>query len=262
MITEGQVAHFNTFGFLLLKQVYSPAEMEAITREFEGLIEKGEANPKQAERGVTNVTSIIEMSPRLTELAIDDRIYGTIEQLLEPGFIWSGSEGQRGRVFASWHADRPGMEELFYTRIKVHLYLDATTKDTCALRVIPGSQRSPYHDLLQPLIHYHFNLNEENDNTSPHPFGIKGPDMPCHVVESNPGDIVFFNQSVMHAVYGELVNKRRYIALKFADKPTTERHVASLKKWSEYTLHPEEVFLKSDHPRIRNMVEGLVELAS
>ena len=261
MITEGQVAHFNTFGFLLLKQVFSSTEMAAITREYESFIEIGEKNPIQAERGVTTVSSIIEMSPRLTELAIDDRIYGTIKQLLEPGFIWSGSEGQRGRSFASWHADRPGKKELFFTRIKVHLYLDPTTKETGALRVIPGSQRSPYHDCLQPLHHYHDKQGHEKTADNPHPFVLEGPEIPGYAIESNPGDIVFFNQSVMHAVYGRLVNQRRYIAFKFADRPTTDRHIESLKKWSENALHPEENFLNSANPRIRNMVEGLVELA-
>jgi hypothetical protein len=258
MITEGQVAHFNTFGFLILRNAFSSDEMETFTSEFEPLIETGEGNPDQAERGVRSVSPFIDKSPRLTELVVDDRIYGTIAQLLEPGFMWSGSEGQRGRVQSTWHADRPGVEELFFTRIKVHIYLDHTTKETGALRVIPGSQRLPYHDLLQPLINYHFKVNNE---TIPHPFGLEGADIPCYAVESNPGDIVFFNQSVMHAVYGGLGSQRRYIALKYADKPVSDRHVESLKKWSEYALHPEDNFLNSEDPRIRNMVEGLVELA-
>ena len=113
MITEGQCAHFKTFGFLMLKQAFSAEEMEAITRVYDQLIDANDTQPPDNEKQVKNVAPFIEKSPQLAKLAEDDRIYGTMEKLLGAGFIWGGSEGQDGRASADWHADRPGVDELF-----------------------------------------------------------------------------------------------------------------------------------------------------
>ena len=35
MLTEQQVSHFNTFGFLIFRQLFSPDELKTISAEFE-----------------------------------------------------------------------------------------------------------------------------------------------------------------------------------------------------------------------------------
>ncbi len=260
MISDGQCAHFKTFGFLILKQAFSPEEMEAITLDFDLLIDAKKSPPSDEEKQMKHVVPFIEKNPQLMNLAEDDRIYGMMERLLGPGFIWGGSEGQDGRASADWHADRPGVDELFFTRIKVHLYLDATTEAIGALRVIPGSHRMPLHELLvTQLLKYYFKQSATEDvPIASNALGVTGPEMPSFALESTPGDIVLFNQSLFHAVYGGTGKQRRYIALKFAENPTTEKHIASLEKWTKYVFQPEEVFLNSERPRIRNMIEGVV----
>ena len=47
-------------------------------------------------------------------------------------------------------------------------------------------------------------------------------------------------------------------SLGLRENPTTKKHIASLEKWTNYVFQPEEVFLNSERPRIRNMMEGLV----
>ena len=264
MISDGQCAHFKTFGFLILKQAFSCEEMEAITRDYDLIMEKEEEQPSDNEKKVKNVVPFVEKLPQLARLAEDDRIYGTMEKLLGPGFIWAGSEGQNGRASADWHTDRPGREELFFTRIKTHLYLDVTTEDAGALRVIPGSHRMPLHDLLvTQLLKYYFKQSATEDvPIASNALGVTGPEMPSFPLESTPGDIVFFNQSLFHAVYGGRGRQRRYIALKYAENPVTDKHIASLQKWTEYVFHPDEVFLNSERPRIRSMIDGLVGLTS
>ena len=259
MITEGQRAHFKTFGFLILKQAFSSEEMKTITHEFDQLIDANEPQTLDNEEQIKLVVPFIEESPQLAKLAEDDRIYETVEKLLGSGFIWGGSEGQDGRASADWHSDRPGISELFFTRIKVHLYLDPTTKNMGALRVIPGSHRMPLHELLvKQLLKYYFKQSAKEDvPIASNALGVTGTEMPSFALESNPGDIVLFNQSLFHAVYGGLGMQRRYIALKFAENPTTEKHIASLKKWSNYVFQPEEVFLNSNRPRIRMMIDGV-----
>jgi len=277
MVEKGQLAHFETFGFLVLRQVFSPEEMKDIIGAADEMWETALTTNKKSvsfvggenDPGATSFRYIVERQPRLTKLAEDSRIYDVLKGLLGSGFIWAGSEGQRGRVSTSWHNDRPGKNQNKYTRIKVHFYIEPTTKTTGALRVIPGSHRSPFHESLEPLMSHHIENNDsinsdknEIDRVRLLPFGVEGADIPCFAFESNPGDVIFFHQNLFHAVYGGLGEGRRYIAMKFAAQPTTNEHIQFIKAHTEYVFHPHEDFLNSNSPRIRGMVENLEALGA
>ena len=257
MLTAEQITCFNTFGCLVFRQIFSPEEIEAITRAAEEVWEK-ELGRQPGEEEPITTDPFVEKHPRLTQLVEDDRIYQPMAQLLGKDFIWSSSEGNRGfspgQDAHHWHADRHGIEELNYTRIKIMLYLDALQKEEGCLRVIPGSHRSPLHEDLDPFQRRHVESN-------PTFFGMNGADVPCYAVETEPGDIVVFNQSLYHAVYGKR-GRRRFIALKFAVRPVSGAQIASLNRWSPYAYRPEETFLNSRNPRIQGMVKGLVELGA
>ena len=96
-------------------------------------------------------------------------------------------EGLGGENVHHWHADRPGPDETEYLRLKVMIYLQSTTKEQGALRVIPGSHRMPFHELLWPLQAHHF-----KDGTIGDSFAVKGEEIPACVLEIAPGDVVFF----------------------------------------------------------------------
>ena len=252
MISAQQIAHFGTFGFLLLRRLFSPAEIWEIRRAADALWrEERGGGPDAGE--YQHVAPFIESSCELSWLAVDDRIYGSIEQLLGAGFVWGGSEGNKGSFNETqshaWHCDRPGEEEPDYVRIKVMLYLTPTTKETGALRVMPGSHRPPFYDQLDRLNH----IQTEPDVM---PFGAAGPDLPGCALEMEPGDAVFFNQYLYHAVFGKQAD-RRYIALKFAARPTLARHYEGLKKHGAFSFH--RSFVDRTRPRIRQMIELLPE---
>ncbi len=258
MLSTDQIACFETFGFLFFRQVFSSEEMERITNAAEEVWEK-RLGHQAGEAEALSMGNFIESHPELERLAEDPRVYDAAAHLMGPDLIWSGSEGNRGirggDEIHQWHADREGAKELDYLRIKFMLYLDPMRKETGALRVIPGSHRMPLHEDLA-------SFRDRYDEENPLFFGVEGPDVPCHVVETVPGDLLMFNQSIYHAVYGKRDRRRRYIALKFAARPITEAHIASLKEWSSGVFQPDEAFLNSDRPRIRGLVEGLVELGA
>ena len=118
--------------------------MQAITREFDDLMtELREGQPFSGESG-EHRTPFVELRPALARLAADDRIYGTVEELLGPDFVWASSEGNITVGDHLWHPDRPGdEEEISYIRLKTMIYLDETTRDAGAIRLIPGSHRVP-----------------------------------------------------------------------------------------------------------------------
>ena len=256
MLTAAQKAHFDTFGFIVLRGAFSPDEVEAITREFDALLARDPGDEPSREFW-HHIVPFVERRPRLMWLIEDDRIYGTIEGLLGPKFIWAGSEGKITlHEEHHWHCDRKQVEDCDYTRIKVMLYLDPTTKERGALRVIPGSHRMPFFKDLQPL-------NAEQPDTSLSLYGVEGPDMPGYAVESQPGDVVFFNQALYHGVFNSWAG-RRFIALKYAEVPTADAHFASLCRYSLTSgiFPPHEALLENRSPRMQRMVAPLVGITS
>lgn len=255
MLTEDQIHHFRVFGFIVLRQAFDAGEIDALGRHADEIWTAELGHTPDAGEQVS-VAPFLELRPDTLALIEDDRIYTPMVQLLGQDMIWSGSEGVQGtmtrRPYHHWHADRPGPQELGYLRIKIMMYLDPMRKDGGALRVIPGSHRSPFHEELAPF-------QQRHGLDDPAFFGSPGSEVPCHAVETDPGDALVFNQSLYHAVYGK-AGRRRYIALKYAARPTSDAHLASIKRHSPYTLTPHERIVQSERPRLRAMTDGVDEL--
>lgn len=262
MLTIEQQAYFTTFGFLVLRQAFSPAETAEITRDFEDVLTQDrQGKPFDGEKRQA-VLGFIEKRPLLTRLVEDDRIYEPIEQLLGPGFVWIGSDGNLYVGDTGWHPDNGSLD---YQRIKIAFYLDPVARDTGCLRVVPGSHRPPLFEDLKAL-------SQRRTDPSARPFGVEPRDIPCHPLESQPGDVVIFNQNTWHASFGGHTGRRMF-TLNFGAKPTTEAHLENLKKTYQSNLGfvqslgrtqtgrvYEDEFLHSDRPRIQGMVEKLLEL--
>lgn len=252
MLTEQQHAFFDAFGFIHMKQVFSAKAFEEITSEADEIFKRNaEEHPERPHQAIVG---FVEPNVILSHLAVDERIYGVIADLLAPDFVWGNSEGNKGSFnqdqLHNWHCDRVGEYDLQYTRLKVMIYLTPTTRDGGALRVMPGSHKAPLHQAMVPL-------NEQGNNASQSVFGIAGSEVPGYPLESNPGDVVFFNHYLFHAVYGKS-STRRYIALKYADKPTKPEHFESLKRHGqgqEY-LHP--AALSSTDTKMQRMLAPLL----
>jgi ectoine hydroxylase-related dioxygenase (phytanoyl-CoA dioxygenase family) len=149
----------------------------------------------------------------------------------------------------NWHADRPGAEETEYRRLKVMMYLEPTTKEQGAFRVIPGSHRMPFHEWLWPLQANHF-----KDGTIGASFGLTGEEVPACIVETLPGDVVFFHHSLFHAAYGKF-RTRRYIAFKFVTPPDSDAKLRSMLKYAAGAFDIDPALL--ERPRLRPLVEAL-----
>jgi ectoine hydroxylase-related dioxygenase (phytanoyl-CoA dioxygenase family) len=104
------------------------------------------------------------------------------------------------------------------------------------------------------------------------PFSISPRDVPCFPLESEPGDVVFFDQNLWHASFGGR-SGRRMFTLNFGARPTEDEHVAFLQRVYQNNLvfakdmqatQPshlyEKSFLYSDRPRIQGMVKPILEL--
>ena len=254
MITAEQKAYFHTFGFIHLPKQFSADEMDTVTREADRLWEEQRGGGPPAGRG-QNIQEMVEKGPVMTQMVVDDRMWGTVEGLLGPQFIWNGSEGSLSfGARAEWHSDRPN--EPHARTYGLHLYLQPLRADTGCLRVIPGSHRPPLYDDLRLL-------NEQAADSAMKLFGLGPTEIPGVALETDPGDIVFFNQKIFHGVYGDQPG-RRHLKLRFVAWPETDEQIASLMRYGNRgrIYRPDDVFVNSDNPHIRAMVDPLLELAA
>jgi len=259
-LTDEQVRFFEVFGFLVLRHAFDKAEMDTIIDGYSAVLADDRSGKDFEGDKRQEVDGFLEQCPALFWLVEDDRIFCALEQLLGPEFVWVGSDGNLYIGDTRWHPDNRDQ----YRRVKVAFYLDSVRRDSGCLRVIPGSHHPGYADALKER----WPLEDPRES----PYGVAGFEIPSQALESDPGDVVFFNQSLFHASYGGR-SGRRMFTLNFGAQPreTTdyenlrrvyEANVAKTKGQADgstrrYTPRDHiysDAFLHSESPRIQRMV--------
>ena len=218
-LTDAQLNFFNTFGYLGFPGLLADRSAE-IEREFEALWQAhGGGHNGKAHDGTARscIVPFIDQNVALSSLLDDPRITGIASSLLGEDFNYMGSDGNYYVGDTNWHSDGQHKEGL---HIKLAFYLDPITRDTGALRVIPGSHRmgDSYADKLQAEIRKSAEL-----------WGIEGRDVPAIALETQPGDLVCFNHNTKHAAFGG--NKRRRMFTINLCQRYPEQRVEELRKY-------------------------------
>ena len=254
MLNKEQIAHFDTFGFVFIRNLLDESEINELSLYAQEIFDEhindtGEKYP--------GLSPFFELNSKMDKFVVDKRVSDSVKSLLGDGFLWVGSEGNiTNKSEHGWHPDRTGTEnQLQHRRLKVMFYLDETTQEKGCLRVIPGSQNYQMHTDIRNGTDAPPDSGEDADYI----YGIKGRDFPAYFVESNPGDVLFFNQSLWHSVYNGFPG-RRYLAMKFAAKPENNEHIESLNKYSLSMFSPHENYLNSKDSRIRSMIDPILKL--
>ena len=263
MLTPEQKLYFETFGFLVIQQHFSPDEMAEISRLFdEVMTEARHGKPITAEQK-QGMISLIEQRPELSKLIEDDRIYNVAEDLLGPDFMWIAGDGNLYVGDTSWHSDFAGKYPE-YPSIKIALYLDPVRVDSGCLRVAPGSHREPLKSSMKAVYRH-------REKPPVYPFGVIAKHVPFYPLESDPGDVVIFSHQTYHSSHGG-GSHRRMFTMNFSSRATTKEHEAC-HRWlyeghldgqrnnAYYSIdrvyNPE--FLEGGGPRRRRMVKQLIE---
>ena len=238
-----------------------------------------------------SVVACAERHPAMRALIDDPRIVRPIEQVFRQPIMWWGSDGNYYVGDTSWHPDGCDLG-LALRRIKVSLYLDPVDGDSGAIRFIPGSHRSPLHGELEVLMVDRIKqviaegrgdasqLDEYRERgfdveAAEPAFGAEQDALPCQVVASRPGDVVFFDQNLFHASFGGR-SGRRMFTLCYCTVPEEEPARASMQRSYEGSHravkalsyggatpaadgvhHP--AVLHTDRPTLRRLTRPLVE---
>ena len=205
MVTEQQMNHFRTFGFVIFRQLFTPAELATYKEEFDrGLNLWIEGGVHTGEKRHYALFTHGE-TPFICSLHDDPRFADAAEQLLNKPVLGVTVNGNYYVGDTQWHPDN-GTQ--LYEGVKFAIYLEPRDAKTGALRVIPGSHRDPLYSAMK------------KDPQAA--FGVRPDEVPCFPFESQPGDVLAFNLATWHSAFGGDDHRRMGVVLYYEDPQTPE----------------------------------------
>jgi len=174
----------------------------------------------------------------LLSLIDDPRIVRPIEQVFQEPIMWWRSDENYYVSDTAWHPDGSDLE-IELRHIKASPYLDFVMENSGSIRFIPGSHRQPIHGDLEILWVQRLRqiiAESRAENSAIDEYRARGFDvdsekpaldteqssLPCHAVESRPGDVVFFDQNLYHSSFGGR-SGRRILALCYCTVPHNKK---------------------------------------
>ncbi len=166
----------DTFGYLHFPGLLND-RIDEIAAAFDELLKK---NGSDDHAGVERLAIVpfINHDPYLCTLLDDPRIHGIAAGLLGDQYQYWNSDGNLYVGDTRWHSDTQWPEPIRF--FKMAIYLDPMTRDTGALRVIPGSHR--FGEGYAESVHEHLTCRKGGWG------GLHGSEVPAIAVETQPGE--------------------------------------------------------------------------
>jgi ectoine hydroxylase-related dioxygenase (phytanoyl-CoA dioxygenase family) len=246
VLTEQQKHEFETFGFLLLKDLIPPDEMRLYIDAFDETMTKanGGVRWQHAPKNHT-VIPFYRHNPAVYHHLLDDeKLSAAVGDLLGEDFVFLAAEGHRRWGGSGWHHDSVAPDGL--THLKVVFYLQPVRADTGCLRVLPGTHFPPMRERMELWYERHGNTivsEAKESDTIAWPAAI--------ALESDPGDAVIFDVKVYHGAVGNSAD-RRAIYINYIEKPRTpdqEEYITS--DYDAQPLYTPELFEDATPKRMR-----------
>ena len=200
-LSQHRLDFFDTFGYLAFPGLFNDC-IDKIIEEFEDIwVKSGRTHDK------INRSALIQFpdqSKYLSSLLDDHRIHDIASSICGEDFNYFTGSGNYYVGDTSWHSD--GYNQRPVKSIKLAFYLDPVTKNSGALRVIPGSHRNI--DYFGDLLESHITSDI---------FGMTGDQIPAVALESNPGDVLVFNHRIKHSSWGGS-DRRRMFTMNFSER--------------------------------------------
>jgi hypothetical protein len=220
-LSDEQKRFFEVFGFLALPGAIRD-DVAWIIEDFELAWSRVSHAHDGSQR--TIYPGVMAMgTPRLETLFEHPVVVGALDSLLGQGWSHYGGDGNFYAGDTGWHSDcgpDQWQPKTVNRHIKVAFYLDALTRGTGALRVIPGSHH--HGDRYATL------LEEPGVKDPGGQFGLRGDEVPAMALETTPGDLVLFDHRLKHAAFGGGKRRRMFTLNTFGPIDTPERREAAL----------------------------------
>ena len=227
-LSAQQIAYFQTFGFLFLPGLFK-ADIDRLEEGFEEAFATRTPNcvltedPLQEtdttfkERKRVILFQIVEQSDKLRWLATDPRVVNIVKGIMGERFEPRPTDGHIFHCDTSWHPDMgftsmaspQGGDDRF--RLKLSFYLDPQRANSGAIRLIPGSH---FHDgqYAKTLLTNLFGSPQKIKGV----YGVDASEIPCWIVETDPGDLICWNFRTFHATFHGF-ERRRLFSMTYAE---------------------------------------------
>lgn len=249
MLTKTQIDFYCTFGFLKFNQYFSENELEIINTEFEaGMILAGLNDRPDNHLMLLKWSDMGPESPFLRSLQEDPRFLGVAEQIYGEDVVGVFCNANRySGNSTEWH---PDVENIHFHGIKFLIYLQPVDGESGALRVIPGSHKNPLHDKLLEI------KLRGPDSPYLNASGYEINDIPAHICNSEPGDVIAFDFRLWHAAWSGTTD-RRMCSLNYYKNPKKAEEIAAAKELAVINKKNQAPFKNPQfHPYWLENVEG------
>jgi hypothetical protein len=196
MLTTGQVDHFRTFGFVVLRG-YLADRVSALHAEVDAAIRDAYAATYD-ERVFDGISGhYLPMASRLTPVSTslvcdDPRLIDAAEQLLGGPVIPGCPEGVLYFSEAGWHTD----DGIGVRGVKFAVYFGELTAGTGALRLVPGSHHPEQNARLAAYSCRRGPARSEAEDAA------YQASFPGFIADTSPGDVIAFDLHTWHASTG------------------------------------------------------------
>ena len=252
-LNEQQLAFMETFGYLHFPGLLNDC-IEEIIAAFEGVwtLHGGghDGRPHDGQQR-SCLVPFIDQSERLSALLDDGRIDGIFASLLGDDYQYIGSDGNYYVGDTGWHSDGGWPRPIVY--YKLALYLDPLTTTSGALRVIPGSHR--YGEGFAESVEQHIRQSQER-------WGVGGAAVPAVALETQPGDVVVFNQGTKHSAWGG-GRRRRMFTINCTPRHRDDQldlmreEISAFARFFMDELYGEAMLKTAGPERMRHLEQGL-----
>ena len=216
-LSPAQQRHFDTFGFITLRQLFTSNEVATLREEYEAELTR--LYPDAPFDGSSRHWAVMlsERTPLFASLLEDERFCAVAEQLYGEVGVGMQTDANRYVGDTGWHADHMADSNRDVYGVKFAMYLDTVGADSGALRIVPGSQRRAFHEqVAETLEHTDLAIDQ----------------VPAHVCVSEPGDVVAFDMRCWHASSGGSDGRRMCTSV-FYSKPQGAKQQAAARERAE-----------------------------
>jgi hypothetical protein len=222
MLTDEQVDHHQTFGFVVLPGYLDGPETAELGQELDRALRHGygdhfgDREPAGGIDGHWLPMMSRQRTPISLSLVEDPRFLGAARQLLDGPVLPTFAEGYLLFGEAGFHSDCGTGSQ----GVKFVAYLEPLTAATGALQLMPSSHHSDFGAAVAAWDARHRAMDAEG-------LGRKLAGLPCAVAETQPGHVIAFDWDTWHASVGG--RDRRQWTISYAQDPATSKEAGRLR---------------------------------
>jgi len=253
---------FDSEGFVVIRSLISSRKISEVTAAYDRLMRRSQVSDYFGPKGSRCLKDYLGLEPEMDVLVDHPDILSVTASIDGLPALYTGA----GALWymlddVPWHCDgRPGRTGM---PIKVSLYLDVLTKECGAFRLLPGSHiPSRSMQLMKE-----FGVWTDN-RPRIHP-DIPRPLSGEVVVETEPGDVVFWDNRIWHSAPRRLDGLgRRAIFVNYIRDPRDDKSAArdlrddvadTLRNRTRQFIYPRQMATEVNWPRQRT-IQRLLEL--